>query len=115
MSTFSSRNLDVSRENVFLGQVSSRLVLGITDNDASNGIYVRYLINFENYRQRQMTLQFDEQEKPIKSLQLDFTTGKVSKNDLEAYFKELKKLLNIKTWTFQEKAANTATRCFASI
>ena len=62
---------------MFLGQVPSRLVLGIVDNDAFNGTYAKNPYNFKHYRLTQLTLQLDGQEQPVKPLQLNFATGKI--------------------------------------
>ena len=78
-------NLDVSQENVFLGQVPSRLVLGIVDNDAFNGTYAKNPFNFKHYRLMQLTLQLDGQEQPVKPLQLNFATGKIARGYMSLF------------------------------
>ena len=78
-------NLDVSQENVFLGQVPSRLVLGIVDNDAFNGTNAKNPFNFKHYRLTQLTLQLDEQEQPMKLLQLNFAIGKIARGYMSLF------------------------------
>ena len=42
-------NLDFSQENVFAGQIPTRLVIGMVDNDSYNGQYDKNPFNFKNY------------------------------------------------------------------
>jgi hypothetical protein len=75
--SISRGNLDVSQENVFLGQVPSRVVMGIVDNDAFNGTYSKNPYNFKHHRLTRIALQLDGQEQPVKPMQLDFANGKI--------------------------------------
>ena len=78
-------NLDVSQENMFLGQVPSRLVLGIVDNDVFNGTYAKNSFNLKHYRLTRLTLQLDGQEQSVKPLQLKFATGKIARGFMSLF------------------------------
>jgi hypothetical protein len=71
-------SLDITQENVFLGQVPTRIVIGCVDNDAFNGNYKKNPFNFKHYKINRVSLQLDGQEQPVKPLQLDFENGKIA-------------------------------------
>jgi len=41
-------NLDASQESLFSGQLPTRLVIGLVDNDSFNGIYKKNPFNFKH-------------------------------------------------------------------
>ena len=54
-------NLDFTQENLFSGQLPSRLVIGMVDNDAYNGSYEKNPFNFKNYNLTQIKVFLDGQ------------------------------------------------------
>ena len=70
---------------MFLGQVPSRLVLGIVDNDVFNGTYAKNSFNLKHYRLTRLTLQLDGQEQSVKPLQLKFATGKIARGFMSLF------------------------------
>jgi hypothetical protein len=71
-------NLDITQENLFLGQVPTRIVIGCVDNDAFNGRYNKNPFNFKNYRITNVTVQIDGHEQPAKPLDCDFVHKKIA-------------------------------------
>jgi hypothetical protein len=77
MKTFSvpKGNLTVNQENLFLGQLPKRLVLGCVDNDAFNGHPQKNPFNFKHYDANYVALYADGEQIPSKPLQPDFDNG----------------------------------------
>ena len=67
--------LDVNQENVFMGQVPSRVIVGLVDHDAFNGNYKKNPFNFKNYKLNKMSLQLDAQNQPAKPFECNFDEG----------------------------------------
>jgi hypothetical protein len=65
-------NLDFSQENLFTGQLPTRLVIGCVDNDAYNGDYAKNPFNFKHYSLSQIKVYLDGQHQHIKPLEPDF-------------------------------------------
>lgn len=65
-------NLDFSQENVFSGQLPTRLVIAFVDNDAFNGTYAKNPFNFQNYSVTQLRVYLDGQQQHIRPLDLNF-------------------------------------------
>lgn len=68
-------NLDFSQENLFSGQLPTRLVIGCVDNDAFNGSYAKNPFNFKHYGLSQLKLYLDGQQQHIKPLEPNFATN----------------------------------------
>jgi len=68
-------NLSFTQENVFSGQLPTRLVIGLVDNAAFNGSYALNPFNFKNYGLTQLKVFMDGQQHHIKPLEPNFTTG----------------------------------------
>jgi hypothetical protein len=65
--------LDVSHEKLFSGQLPSRLVIGIVDNEAFNGTFGRNPFNFNNYNLSEICVYLDgQQAHGIKTLKPDY-------------------------------------------
>ncbi|XP_031353789.1 uncharacterized protein F54H12.2-like [Photinus pyralis] len=62
-----------SLDNVFLGQLPKRCIIGFVSNKAFNGDYASNPFNFQNYKINYMSLYIDGQQIPSKPLQPDFT------------------------------------------
>ena len=65
-------NLDCSHENLFSGQLPTRLVIGCVDNDAFNGSYEKNPFNFKHYNLSQIKVYLDGQQQSIRPLEPDF-------------------------------------------
>jgi hypothetical protein len=65
-------NLDFSQENLFNGQIPTRLVLGCVDNDAFNGSYAKNPFNFKHYNITQIKVYLDGQNQMMKPLDMNF-------------------------------------------
>ncbi|XP_031342035.1 uncharacterized protein F54H12.2-like [Photinus pyralis] len=62
-----------SLDNVFLGQLPKRCIIGFVSNKAFNGEYASNPFNFHHYKINYMSLYIDGQQIPSKPLQPDFT------------------------------------------
>lgn len=65
-------NLDFSQENLFSGQIPSRVVIGCVDNDAFNGSYTKNPFNFKHYNLTQMKVFTDGYTQHIKPIDCNF-------------------------------------------
>lgn len=70
--TVPTGNLDYSQENLFTGQLPTRLVITCVDNDAFNGSYEKNPFNFKHYNLSQLKLYLDGQQQHIKPLEPNF-------------------------------------------
>jgi hypothetical protein len=68
-------NLDFSQENVFAGQLPTRLVIGMVDNESYNGHYERNPFNFKNYDLNQIKVYLDGQQQLIRPIEPNFGAG----------------------------------------
>src|SRR6267154_215520 len=68
-------NLDFSQENLFSGQLPSRLVTGMVDNDSYNGIYDKNPFNFKHYSLTQIKVFLDGQNQHVRPIEPNFTTN----------------------------------------
>ena len=73
--TVPTGNLDCSQENLFAGQLPTRLVIGCVDNDAFNGSYTKNPFNFKHYSLSQLKLYLDGQQQHIKPLEPNFANN----------------------------------------
>ena len=60
--TVPAGNLDLIQENIFMGQIPTRVVIGCVDNEAFNRKYNKNPFNFKNYKIQTVSLQIDGQE-----------------------------------------------------
>ena len=65
-------NMNVNQENLFLGQLPKRLVLGCVDHEAYSGHYAKNPFNFHHYDMNFLALYVDGQQIPAKPLQPNF-------------------------------------------
>jgi hypothetical protein len=59
-------NLAYIQENLFLGQLPKRIVIGLVDSDAFNGLYAKNPFNFKNYGINFFALYVDGHQLPAK-------------------------------------------------
>ena len=62
-------------DNVILGQIPKRLILGFVDNKAFNGDFKLNPFNFQNYKINYLSLFVDGVQVPTKPLQPDFSSS----------------------------------------
>ena len=70
--TVPTGNLNCTQENLFTGQLPTRLVLGCVDNDAFNGNYRKNPFNFKHYNMTQLNVYLDGQQQTVRPLELDY-------------------------------------------
>ena len=74
--TVSQGSRSVNQENVFLGQLPKRLVIGMVDNDAFNGAYEKNPFHFKHNKLNFLALYVDGHQVPSKPLKPDFANEK---------------------------------------
>src|SRR6266516_943156 len=70
-------NLDFTQENLFTGQLPSRLIIGMVDNDAYNGSYEKNPFHFKHYSLTQMKVFLDGQSQTIRPIEPNFVTNQM--------------------------------------
>ena len=70
-------NYDAVQENLFMGQVPNRVIIGLVDMDAFNGLFAKSSYNFKNYIITDISLKSDGQEQSGEPIKLDFTAGTI--------------------------------------
>ena len=73
--TIPTGNLDHTQENLFTGQLPTRLVIGCVDNDAFNGRYSKNPYNFKHYDLRQLKVYLDGQQHSLIPIEPNFTAN----------------------------------------
>ena len=68
-------NRSITKENLFLGQLPTRMVVGVMENDAYNGVITKSF-NFKHNSINFMTIQRHGVQIPSKPLQPDFTNDR---------------------------------------
>jgi len=68
--------LDASHENLYSGQLPSRIVIGLVDNRAFNGNRERNPFNFQHFNLSEISLYLDgQQQHALKPIQPNFANG----------------------------------------
>lgn len=67
-----SGNMSFTPDDVFLGQIPKRIVLGLVENAAFNGTYNKNPFNFQHFNATQVGIYVNGEAQPIKALQLNF-------------------------------------------
>ena len=67
-------SLSNSAENLFSGQLPTRIVFGCVDNDSFNGNYLKNPFNFKHYNQSQIKLYLDGQNRQITPIETNFAS-----------------------------------------
>jgi hypothetical protein len=65
-------NLDATQENLFSGQLPTRIVIGCVDNDAFNGVFTKNPFNFKHMNLSQLKIYLDGQQHAAKPLEVNF-------------------------------------------
>ena len=78
-------NRSITKENLFLGQLLTRLVVGVVDNDAYNGVITKSPFHFKHNNINFMTIYRDGVQIPSKPLQPDFTNDRFIRSYLRLF------------------------------
>lgn len=65
-------NLDWVHENLFHGQIPTRIVMACLDNDAFNGSYAKNCFNFKHYNMNHIKLLVDGQQHNLRPIKMNF-------------------------------------------
>jgi hypothetical protein len=79
--TVSAGIQDVVLERLYTGQLPTRLVIALVDNEGFNGAIDRNPFNFEHFNLTEIVVYLSGQGQPIKTIKPDFVNGRVA----EAY------------------------------
>ena len=83
--TVPTGNRSITKENLFLGQLPTRTVIGVVDNDAYNGVITKSPFHFKHNSINFMTLYRDGVQIPAKPLQPDFTNDRFIRSYLHLF------------------------------
>ncbi|KAG8239560.1 hypothetical protein J437_LFUL019252 [Ladona fulva] len=64
-------------DNIFIGQLPKRCIIGFVTNSAFNGTVTRNPFNFQHFSMTHLSLYIDGQQIPSKPLQMDFTNDRL--------------------------------------
>ena len=67
-----AQSLQINKENLFLGQLPSRVVIGFLNNNAMHGTYTESPFNFQHFDTNYICLHLDGRSIPAKPLRPDF-------------------------------------------
>ena len=73
--TIPAGNLNHTQENLFTGQLPTRIVIGCVDNDAFNGRYAKNPYNFKHFDLNQLKVYLDGQQHSVIPVEPNFTTN----------------------------------------
>ena len=69
-------NLDANQENLFSGQLPTRIVIGCVDNNSFNGAFHKNPFNFKHLNLTQLKLYLDGQQQSLKPIEPNFPANK---------------------------------------
>jgi hypothetical protein len=78
-------NMNYVQDNMFLGQLPKRLVIGCVDSDALNGTITKIPFDFKHYKINFVALNVDGRQIPAKPLQPDFENEGYIRNYMGLY------------------------------
>jgi hypothetical protein len=79
--TISAGLQDSVLEKLYTGQLPTRLVIALVDNEAFNGVRNRNPFNFEHFNVSEITVYLSGQGQPVKTIKPDYENGRIA----EAY------------------------------
>ena len=82
--TIPAGNMSVNKDNLFLGQIPNRIIIGFVDNDAYNGSYVKNPFHFKHFDLNYISITVDGEPLPMRPLRPSFGSGN-GQNFIEAY------------------------------
>ena len=71
--TVSAGNMSASQENLFSGDLPSRMVITMVDNDAFSGLYTKNPFNLKHYDLNNLKVYIDGQQQYIRPLEFNYT------------------------------------------
>ncbi|XP_072166027.1 uncharacterized protein F54H12.2-like [Diadema setosum] len=77
-------SMSVNKDNLFLGHLPNRIIVGFVDNDAYNGSYAKNPYNFKHFRLNFISVTVDGENIPMRPLRPNFATGS-AQNYIHAY------------------------------
>ena len=83
-------NLDVNQENLFSGQLPTRIVIGCVDNDSFNGAFHKNPFNFKHFNLTQLKIYLDGQQQSLKPIEPNFGGQQVYIGLFYAIFRDRK-------------------------
>lgn len=72
-------------DDIFLGQIPNRLILGMVENTAFNGSYTRNPFNFQHFNASQVGVYINGESSPMKALQLDYAQSQYLKGYMSLF------------------------------
>ncbi|XP_041464631.1 uncharacterized protein F54H12.2-like [Lytechinus variegatus] len=82
--TIPAGNMSINKDNLFLGQIPNRIIIGFVDNDSFNGSYRKNPYNFKHYNLNYISITVDGEPLPMRPLRPCFEEGG-NQNYIEAY------------------------------
>ena len=82
--TIPAGNMSMNKDNLFLGQIPNKIIIGFVDNDAYNGTYAKNPFNFKNFSLNYISITVDGEPLPMRPLRPSFAAGR-GQNYIEAY------------------------------
>ena len=67
-----SNSANATQENLFSGQLPTRIVIGCVDNEAFNGSYKKNPFNFKHMNLSQLKVYLDGQQHSVKPLEMNY-------------------------------------------
>ena len=83
--TVSTGNRSITKKNLFLGQLPTRLVVGVVDNDAYNGVIIKSPFHFKHNNINFKTIYRDGVQIPSKPLQPHFANDRFIRSYLRLF------------------------------
>ena len=83
--TVARSNMNYVQENMFLGQLPKRLVIGCVDSDALTGTITKNSFDFKHYKINFVALNVDGRQIPVKPLQPDFENARYIRSYMGLY------------------------------
>ena len=83
--TVPSGNMNCIQDNMFLGLLPKRLIIGCVDSDVLNGTITKNPFDFKNYKINCVALNMDGRQIPAKSLQPDFENASYIRSYIGLY------------------------------
>ena len=83
--SISSGQMTFTPDDVFLGQVPRRLVIGLVENTAYNGNFKRNPFHFQHFNARQVGVYINGEASPMKALELNFEQSQYLKGYMSLF------------------------------
>ncbi|XP_041460945.1 uncharacterized protein F54H12.2-like [Lytechinus variegatus] len=77
-------SMSINKDNLFLGQLPNRIIVGFVDTDAYNGIYTKNPYNFKHLNLNFISITVDSETVPMRPLRPNFKEG-TGQNYIHAY------------------------------